>query len=74
MPKAEIIRTKPSDLWEQTHIALVQKNWDKARRLLDVLVTRRVYDKLSSPEAYGVPELLSEVIGARIKRVNAKVK
>lgn len=66
--------TATRDLWERTHLALIEHNWSEARSLLDDLGRKRDnHDRLSSAAAYGVPELLRSVISDRINLVNSKV-
>lgn len=64
-----------TELWQATHEALSQGRWSQAQRLLDDLGRRSDNrNLLSSPEAYGVPSVLYEVISDRIELVNEKVE
>jgi hypothetical protein len=66
-------------LWDITHVTLLEHDWAEARSLLDDLGLRNDnYDCLSSAEAYGMTRLkhgeFFDVIKDRIDLVNMKVE
>lgn len=70
---ARIETLTTASLWDATHKALCAGSWAQARSLLDDLGLRTDNrDHLCSAAGYGVPEMLSGVIGDRIALVNSK--
>ncbi len=66
---------KTLELWQLTQNALCNKEWSKARTLLEDLGKRTDNtDLLLSARAYGCPEHLIGVIQDRIDLVNSKVE